>query len=68
MFDKSNNIWNSKYFKIPSLQTLSDGTLLAFLDIRYNGSTKHGYIDIGQARSTDNGKIWDYSWFNRKKI
>ncbi len=60
VFDKNNNIWNSKYFRIPSLQMLSDGTILAFSDIRYNGACDEGFIDIGCARSTDNGKTWEY--------
>lgn len=60
VFDKNNNTWQSKFFRIPSLQILSDGTILAFSDIRYNGSNDHGFIDIGQARSIDGGKTWDY--------
>ncbi|MDB2162320.1 sialidase family protein [Clostridium butyricum] len=61
VFNKENNIWNSKYFRIPSMQTLSDGSIIAFSDIRYNGPNDHGYIDIGCARSVDGGKTWgDY--------
>lgn len=60
VFDRSNNLWNAKYFRIPSGQTLSDGTMLAFSDIRYNGASDHAFIDIGAARSTDGGKTWDY--------
>ncbi|WP_291631065.1 NPCBM/NEW2 domain-containing protein [Clostridium sp.] len=60
VFDKASNIWKSKYFRIPSLQILSDGTMLAFSDIRYNGASDHGYIDIGVAKSTDGGQTWDY--------
>ncbi|WP_081712170.1 sialidase family protein [[Clostridium] dakarense] len=60
VFDRSNNSWNAKYFRIPSMQTLSDGTMLAFSDIRYNGASDHAFIDIGAARSTDGGKTWDY--------
>lgn len=60
VFNKSDNMWNAKYFRIPSLQTLSDGTMLAFSDIRYNGAQDHAYIDIGAARSIDGGKTWDY--------
>lgn len=60
VFDKDNNIWNSKYFRIPNLQLLSDGTILIFSDIRYNGPNDHAYIDIGCARSTDFGKTWSY--------
>lgn len=60
IFNKDNNIWNANYFRIPSMQILKDGTMLAFSDIRYNGANDHGYIDIGCARSTDGGKTWDY--------
>lgn len=60
VFDRTNNTWGAKYFRIPSMQTLSDGTLLAFSDIRYNGAPDHAFIDIGAARSTDGGKTWDY--------
>ena len=60
VFDKDNNIWNSKFFRIPSLQILSNGTILAFSDIRYNGFDDEGFIDIACARSTDNGRTWNY--------
>ncbi len=60
VFDRNDNIWNAKYFRIPSMQTLSDGSVLAFSDIRYNGASDHAFIDIGVAKSTDGGKIWDY--------
>ena len=60
VFNKENNIWESKYFRIPSMQILSDGSMITFSDIRYNGANDHGYIDIGCARSIDGGKTWDY--------
>ncbi|RDY27001.1 exo-alpha-sialidase [Romboutsia weinsteinii] len=60
VFDRTNNVWNAKYFRIPSMQTLSDGSMLAFSDIRYNGAADHAFIDIGAARSTDGGQTWDY--------
>lgn len=60
IFDRNNNTWSAKYFRIPSMQTLSDNALLAFSDIRYNGAADHAFIDIGAARSTDGGKTWDY--------
>lgn len=53
LFNKDNNIWNSKYFRIPNIQLLNDGTILTFSDIRYNGPDDHAYIDIASARSTD---------------
>lgn len=60
VFNRNNNIWGAKYFRIPNMQILSDGTILAFSDIRYNGFSDHGYIDIGCARSNDNGESWEY--------
>lgn len=30
IFNKDNNIWNANYFRIPSMQILKDGTMLAF--------------------------------------
>lgn len=60
LFNKDNNIWNSKYFRIPNIQLLNDGTILTFSDIRYNGPDDHAYIDIASARSTDFGKTWSY--------
>ncbi|MGG7098597.1 sialidase family protein [Clostridium sardiniense] len=60
VFDKTNNVWNAKYFRIPSMQSLKDGTMLTFSDIRHNGPQDHGNIDIGCARSIDGGKTWDY--------
>ncbi|MGG7078549.1 sialidase family protein [Clostridium sardiniense] len=60
VFDKTNNVWNAKYFRIPSMQLLKDGTMLTFSDIRHNGAQDHGNIDIGCARSIDDGKTWSY--------
>ncbi|WP_300258025.1 sialidase family protein [Clostridium sp.] len=59
IFDRENNMWKSKYFRIPSMQTLNDGSMITFSDVRYNGPNDHGYIDIGCARSTDGGKTWE---------
>ena len=60
VFDSSNNIWDSVYFRIPSLLRTQNGTLLGFGDVRYNTGSDHSYIDIGCARSIDNGLTWDY--------
>ena len=61
VFDRNDNVWKAKYFRIPSGQILDDGTIIAFSDIRYNGATDHGFIDIGSAISNDNGKTWEYN-------
>ncbi len=60
VFDSSNNIWDSVYFRIPSLLRTQNGTLLGFGDVRYNTGSDHSYIDVGCARSIDNGLTWDY--------
>lgn len=60
VFDNNNNIWKASYFRIPSLLRTNNGTLLAFSDIRYNTPRDQSLIDIGVARSTDNGDNWDY--------
>lgn len=60
IFNKHKNIWDATYFRIPSLLRTKKGTLLAFADIRYNTGSDHSFIDIGCARSTDDGNSWDY--------
>lgn len=51
--------WNSPAFRIPSLITLKDGTLLAVCDIRYGDSNDSpNNIDTGIRRSTDGGITW----------
>lgn len=61
VFNKEDNLWNSKYFRIPSLKHLEKDVLLAFTDIRYNGPEDHAYIDIALGKSLDGGKTWNYS-------
>ncbi|MDD7915293.1 GEVED domain-containing protein [Polaribacter ponticola] len=47
-------------YRIPSLVTTKDGTLLAVTDARYeNASDVPGVIDMFVRRSTDNGATWD---------
>ncbi|TVZ57522.1 putative secreted protein (Por secretion system target) [Flavobacteriaceae bacterium MAR_2010_105] len=47
-------------YRIPSLVTTTNGTLLAITDIRYeNASDVPGEIDMAVRRSTDNGTTWD---------
>lgn len=51
--------WNSPAFRIPSLITLKNGTLLAVCDIRYgNSNDSPNNIDTGIRRSTDGGNTW----------
>lgn len=55
---------NSQYFRIPAMVTLSDGTLVAAADARWNGTGDAGGIDTMVSRSTDGGKTWTYSFAN----
>ncbi|MBR5577877.1 MAG: exo-alpha-sialidase, partial [Lachnospiraceae bacterium] len=55
------NTGGSANFRIPSLITLSDGTLLAAADARWNHSSDGWAIDIMLARSENNGQTWEYS-------
>ena len=60
VFNVDDNIWNSVYFRIPSLLRTKAGNLLAFSDIRYNTARDQSLIDIGAARSINEGESWDY--------
>lgn len=46
------------YFRIPSVITAQDGTLLAFAEGRVNSGADHGDIDLVLRRSTDQGLTW----------
>lgn len=52
----------SRYFRIPSLITLSDGTLLAASDARYSTTVDGGGLDTILAVSEDNGATWRHSF------
>jgi len=45
-------------YRIPAIIKASDGSLLAFVEGRVNGSADFGNIKILLSRSTDNGKHW----------
>lgn len=54
----------STYFRIPALVTLSDGSLVAAADARWN-TTVDGYgLDTIVSRSSDNGETWKYTFAN----
>lgn len=55
---------DSNSFRIPSLVTLSDGTLVAAADARWNTTYDGGGLDTIVSRSTDNGASWSYSFAN----
>lgn len=51
--------FTAKYYRIPSLLATNNGTLLSFADIRYNTAKDQSFIDIGVARSIDDGTVWN---------
>lgn len=49
----------SNYFRIPSLLTLSSGTVISAADARYGGThDSKSKINIAYAKSTDGGNTW----------
>lgn len=50
---------NSNYFRIPSLLTLSNGTIVSAIDARYGGThDSKSNIDTAFTKSTDGGVTW----------
>jgi sialidase-1 len=56
LFESNTNGYNT--FRIPSIITSINGTLLAFAEGRKNDSSDSGDIDLVMRRSEDNGKTW----------
>lgn len=54
----------STNFRIPALVTLSDGTLVAAADARWDTTADGGGLDTIVSRSTDGGKNWSYTFAN----
>ena len=54
----------SRNFRIPALITLSDGTLLAAVDARWDHTGDACALDTIVSYSTDNGETWNYSFAN----
>ena len=54
----------SKYFRIPALAALSDGTLVAACDARWDHWGDGGGLDTLVSVSHDGGKSWQYSFPN----
>ena len=54
----------SNSYRIPSIVTLADGTIVAAADIRWNTTYDGGGLDTLVARSTDGGKTWTYNVAN----
>lgn len=56
--------FTSNSYRIPSMVTLADGTIVAAADIRWNTTYDGGGLDTLVARSTDGGKTWSYTTAN----
>ena len=54
----------SNSYRIPSMVTLADGTMVAAADIRWNTTYDGGCLDTLVARSSDGGVTWDYTVAN----
>jgi len=54
----------SQSYRIPTMVTLDDGTIVAAADIRWNTTYDGGGLDTLVARSTDGGKSWQYTVAN----
>ena len=54
----------SQSYRIPSMVTLADGTIVAAADIRWNTTFDGGGLDTLVARSTDGGATWTYNVAN----
>lgn len=54
----------STNFRIPALVTLSNGTLVAAADARWNQTGDGWGLDTIVSRSTDNGANWNYTFAN----
>lgn len=54
----------SQSYRIPSMVTLADGTIVAAADIRWNTTYDGGGLDTLVARSTDGGATWTYKVAN----
>ena len=54
----------SQSYRIPSMVTLADGTIVAAADIRWNTTYDGGGLDTLVARSTDGGANWSYTVAN----
>lgn len=55
----ANDVTKANYFRIPTLLTLSDGTMIATADARYGGThDAKSNIDIAFSKSVDGGETW----------
>lgn len=63
-FDVNGKTESSHSYRIPSMVTLTDGTIVAAADIRWNTTFDGGGLDTLVARSTDGGANWSYTVAN----
>ena len=63
-FSLNGQLVKSDSYRIPSIVTLADGTIVAAADIRWNTTYDGGGLDTLVARSTDGGKTWSYNVAN----
>lgn len=63
-FDVNGKTESSHSYRIPSMVTLADGTIVAAADIRWNTTYDGGGLDTLVARSTDGGATWTYKVAN----
>ena len=63
-FDVNGKTESSRSYRIPSMVTLADGTIVAAADIRWNTTFDGGGLDTLVARSTDGGATWTYKVAN----
>ena len=63
-FDVNGTTVTSNSYRIPAMVTLSDGTIVAAADIRWNTTFDGGGLDTLVAKSTDGGKTWSYNAAN----
>lgn len=54
----------SRYFRIPAMITLGDGTLLAAADARWDHTGDACGLDTIVSKSTDKGENWSYTFAN----
>ena len=54
----------SNSFRIPAMVTLSNGTIVAAADARWNTTYDGGGLDTIASYSTDNGANWNYTFAN----
>lgn len=60
----SNTTGGSANFRIPAMVTLSDGTIVAATDARWNTTSDGFGLDTVVSRSSDGGATWNYTFAN----